>query len=103
MKKRTAETLMEVVIAMTLFGIIMSGVFDFMANQAKALSHRNAHNKLMYHVQKYVNSGKWVESRDNSLGVTFNYDAESRGGCISVKDNATNNNLMELYIDLPRS
>ena len=102
MKKRTAETLMEVVVAMTLFGIIMSGVFDFMANQAQAISRRNEHNKLMYHVQKYVNSGRWVDSRDEELGVTVKYNASSRGGCISVKDNNTNKNLMELYIDPPR-
>jgi prepilin-type N-terminal cleavage/methylation domain-containing protein len=101
MKKRAAETLMEVVVAMTLFGIIMSGVFDFMANQAQTVSRNHDRNKLMYHVQRYVNMGKWADSEDKSLGVTFKYNAESGDGCISVYDNASEKNVMELYIDPP--
>lgn len=101
MNKRAAETLMEVVVAMTLFGIIMSGVFDFMANQTKALAWRNEHEKLMYHVQRYVNSGTWTDSEDKALGVTFKYDADNRDGCIFVSDNKTGKNLLELYIDPP--
>ena len=30
---RTAETLIEIVTAMTVFGVISYGIFDFMANQ----------------------------------------------------------------------
>ena len=37
LKKRIADTLVEVIIAMAAFGIIMSGTFDFMANQTLAM------------------------------------------------------------------
>ena len=102
MKRRAAETLMEIVVAMTLFGIIMSGVFEFMANQAQAISKRHEHRILMNGVQKFVNSGKWGESRDVSLGVTFKYDGTKNKERIVVVDNDSSTNLMELYIDPPR-
>ena len=98
MKRRAAETLMEVVIAMTLFGIIMSGVFEFMANQTQAISRRHEHRILMNGVRKYVYGGMWTDSEDKELGVTFKYDWNN-GGCILVYDNTARKNLMEIYID----
>ena len=102
MKRRAAETLMEVVVAMTLFGIIMTGVLEFMANQAQAISKREEHRVLMNGVRKFVNSGSWGVSSDVSLGVTFKYNGTKNEECILVVDNDTQKNLMEIYIDPPR-
>ena len=102
MKRRAAETLMEVIVAMALFGIIMSGIFEFMANQAQAITRREEHRILMNGVRNYVNSGKWTDSKDIALGVTFKYDNSSNGGCIYVYDDNAKKNVMEIYIDPPR-
>ena len=88
---------MEVVVAMTLFGVIMSGLFDFMANQAQAISYQHEHNKMMYYAQKYVNSGKWADSEDKALGLTFKWDDSDN--CLSVKKIGTSGDLITLYID----
>ena len=53
-KRRTAETLVEIVTAMTLFGVIMSGLFDFMANQTINLAHVRQREKIMYYAQKWM-------------------------------------------------
>lgn len=103
MRKRKAETLMEIVVAMTLFGIIMSGVFDFMANQTQAMSRQHDRKILLNGVQKYVYGGKWGDSEDKVLGLKFSYNANNNGGCIYVKDTVANKNVMELYIDPPQS
>ena len=61
MKTRKAETLIEVVTAMTLFGIIMSGLFDFMANQTLNLAYLKDRQTIMYYAQK------WIASNDVSI------------------------------------
>ena len=79
MSRRAAETLVEVVMAMTLFGVIMSGIFDFMGGQAHYISKLNYHSKAMYHLQKFVNLEKWntdddkKESSDRVLRLKFSY------------------------------
>ena len=88
---------MEVVVAMTLFGIIMSGLFDFMANQAQAVAKLNEHNKLMYHMQKFVYSGKWTSSEDKALGVTFKWNES--GQYLSVNKTGSSGDLMTVYLD----
>lgn len=78
MKKRVAETLIEVVTAMTLFGIIMSGIFDFMGGQANYITQLNYYNKAAYGMQKFVNGGNWTSTvEDTSLGVKFRYDSDT--------------------------
>ena len=57
MKRRKAETLMEVLTAMTVFGIIMIGFSDFMAEQTTALARTKNMDKVMYYAQKWINSG----------------------------------------------
>ena len=57
MKRRKAETLMEVLTAMTVFGIIMIGFSDFMAEQTTALARTKNMDKVMYYAQKWISSG----------------------------------------------
>ena len=57
MKRRAAETLMEVLTAMTVFGIIMIGFSDFMAEQTTALARTKNMDKVMYYAQKWISSG----------------------------------------------
>lgn len=111
MKKRKAETLMEVVTAMTLFGIIMYGMFDFMGNQAQVAGQLNMHNTLMYHLQKFINtdpypnsSTKQITSQDKALGALFVYDTgnSKTDRLLKVMDQGIkiNSNQPIIYFDL---
>ncbi len=57
LKKRIADTLVEVIIAMAAFGIIMSGTFDFMANQTLAMVKMRERDDVDFWAQKWINSG----------------------------------------------
>ncbi len=54
MKKRAAETLIEIIVAMTVFGVISYGVFDFMANQTLHLARINNRENMLYAAQKLI-------------------------------------------------
>ena len=54
MKRRTAETLIEIITAMTVFGVISAGIFDFMANQTLHLARVRDREKMLYAVQKLI-------------------------------------------------
>ncbi len=54
MKKRKAETLIEIVIAMLVFGIISAGVFDFMAQQKLYLARARDRYNMFYAAQKLI-------------------------------------------------
>ena len=78
MRRRAAETLVEVVTAMTLFGVLLGGIFDFMGGQSHYIGRLGYHSRIMYGLQKYVNTrplgaASWNNSQDNSLGVEFLY------------------------------
>ena len=57
MKKRAAETLIEVITAMAIFGVVFSGISDFMVNQTLAIARAKDREKIMYYAQRWVNSG----------------------------------------------
>ena len=59
LKKRTAETLMEVLTAMSVFAIIIAGFSDFMANQTIALARAKDREKIMYYAQRWISSGDY--------------------------------------------
>lgn len=63
--KRKADTLVEIIIAMLVFGIIMSGTFDFMSNQTMALVRMRERDDIMYQVQRYINYGTEYTEADN--------------------------------------
>ena len=59
--KRAGETLIEVLMAMTIFGVIASGIFDFMANQTLALARAKDREKMIYYAQMWINKGVYTE------------------------------------------
>ena len=54
LKTRTAETLIEIVTAMTVFGVISYGIFDFMANQTLHLARVRDRENMLYAAQKLI-------------------------------------------------
>ena len=78
MKKRAAETLIEIITAMTVFGVIMGGISDFIANQSIAVARRKDIEKITYYAQR------WLASGDVSIN-------EADGG--KIKFSFTNNVL----------
>lgn len=64
MKKRTADTLVEVIIAMAAFGIIMQGTFDFMANQTLAMVKMRERDDIDFWAQKWINTSFDLEKDD---------------------------------------
>ena len=56
--KRKGETFTEFLVATAVFGIMMGGLFEFMANQSETLSDIKNRDELMFYAQKYVNTPK---------------------------------------------
>ena len=54
MMKRKAETLIEIVIAMTVFGIMSAGIFDFMANQTLHLARVRNRENMLYAARRLI-------------------------------------------------
>ena len=54
LKKRKAETLIEVVVAMAVFGVIMSGITDFMAEQTKNVARIIDKDAILYNAPKIL-------------------------------------------------
>ena len=52
--KRKAETLVEIITAMTVFGVISAGIFDFMANQTLHLARIRDRENILYAAQKLI-------------------------------------------------
>lgn len=57
MKKRAAETLIEIITGMMIFGVIMGGISDFIANQSIALTRIKDREKITYYAQRWLASG----------------------------------------------
>ncbi|MBQ9903198.1 MAG: prepilin-type N-terminal cleavage/methylation domain-containing protein [Synergistaceae bacterium] len=55
MRKRRGESLAEFLTASLVFGIIMAGLFEFMANQTENLAMIRDRDDLMFYAQKYIN------------------------------------------------
>ena len=73
MMKRTGETLVEIIVAMTIFGIVFAGISDFMANQTLSLARAKDREKLMYYAQKWVNSAdvSIIEADGGNINFSF--------------------------------
>ena len=56
--KRKGETFTEFLVATTVFGIMMGGLFEFMANQSETLSDIKNRDTFMFYAQKYVDTLK---------------------------------------------
>ncbi len=58
MRKRRGESLAEFLTASLVFGIIMAGLFEFMANQTENLAMIRDRDTMMFYAQKYANTSK---------------------------------------------
>ena len=65
MKKRTAETLIEIVTAMTVFGVISAGIFDFMGNQTLHLARIRDRENMLYAAQKLISCSSFDVVEEN--------------------------------------
>ncbi|MBQ6774694.1 MAG: prepilin-type N-terminal cleavage/methylation domain-containing protein [Synergistaceae bacterium] len=54
-RRRRAETLAEFLVAMIVFAFIMTGVFDFTANQLTNAARVKDYDFFMFYTQKYIN------------------------------------------------
>ena len=66
--KRKAETLIEVVVAMAVFGVMMSGLSEFIAEQTRNVARLIDKDALLYMAQRYQQEGNI--SPDNTITVT---------------------------------
>ena len=84
-RRFAAETLIEVLTAMTVFGILIAGVTDFMANQTLSLARAKDREKMMYSAQMLITH--------SSFDVKNNPEAIENTGVKYTLDN----NVLTLY------
>ena len=51
--KRKGETLTEFLTALTVFGLMAAGIFEFIANQTENLADIKNKDEIMYHAQRF--------------------------------------------------
>ena len=51
--KRKGETLTEFLAAVTVFGLMVSGIFEFIANQTENLADIKNKDEIKYHAQRF--------------------------------------------------
>ena len=73
MKRRSGETFTEFLVATTVFGIIMTGIFEFIATQTENLARIRDMDDLMFHAQRYSNG-----DTQEKEGITFTLADSSR-------------------------
>ena len=78
MKKRKAETLIEIITAMSVFGVISYGIFDFMANQTLHLARVRNRENMLYAAQKLISCSSCDVNVDKftlipDTGVEYTY------------------------------
>ena len=86
--KRAGETLIEVITAMAIFGVVFAGISDFMANQTLALARNKKQADMMYYAQRYVISGDYTDREVTEWGVKFTFNKDTNTLTLS-KDNAS--------------
>ena len=75
--KRKAETLIEIVVAMAVFGVMMSGICDFMAEQTRFAARTIDTDLILRMAPKiqdaYYKNGAWPDSpfKDGNDVVEF--------------------------------
>ncbi len=73
-KHRAAETLMEVLTAIAVFGLIIEGFADFMANQTVALARKKDREQIIYYAQRWIASGDYSLTHADNGHITFSSD-----------------------------
>lgn len=94
--KRRADTLVEVIIAMSAFAIIMGGTFDFMANQSKAMVKMRERDDINFWAQKWLNISYDVAGFGATTKTLYKVISLDEDGNIRSKDeNGTNIKISE--------
>ena len=88
--KRKGETFTEFLTAIAVFGVIIAGVFEFMANQTKSLADIRDRDNLLFQAQRFmaVSDDETLKDsdyscRDDEISFTFSKDAK----ILTVKNN----------------
>ena len=93
MTKRKAETIVEVVTAMAIFGLIMAGVSDFIAGQTKNVADILDRDAIMSHAPTILdsyNNGTPLSSPYNNISHTVSKDSSGKiEGITLTKGTAT--------------
>ena len=69
MKKRKAETLVEIITAMAIFGVMLGGICDFMSNQTANVAYIMKRDDMLFAVQEYQNRNLSEEFNINGVSV----------------------------------
>ncbi len=64
MKKRKAETLVEVIIAFAAFGVLLGGVTDFMSTHLKFIAWTKQRDETMFNEQWLTARAQWLFEHD---------------------------------------
>ena len=95
MKKRRAETLAEFLMASLVFGLVMAGTFEFIANQTEFIARINVRDEIMqqaqfsmdYYYYTYAKSTsspkKGILSSDRA-GLKFSFDDDNNPKVLTV-------------------
>ena len=67
--KRKAETLVEIITAMAIFGVMLGGICDFMSNQTANVAYIMKRDDMMFAVQEYQNRNLSEEFNINGVSV----------------------------------
>ena len=83
--KRKGETFTEFLTSATVFGIMMAGLFEFMANQTQSLANIRDRDNLMYHAGRFMTISRDVTgtTNDTQAGVSFDLTSD----ILTVKNN----------------
>ena len=81
--KRKAETLIEIITAMTVFGVISAGLFDFIANQTLHLARIRDRENMLFAAQKLISCSSVDVNVDTftlipDTGVEYTYIKNSK-------------------------
>ncbi len=69
MIKRKAETLVEIITAMAIFGVMLGGICDFMSNQTANVAYIMKRDDMMFAVQEYQNRNLSEDVNINGVSV----------------------------------
>ena len=88
MKKQNGETLAEALIALAAFGILLSGITDFMATNLKFVAWTKQRDNLMYTVQTLATSDDvWNKIlTGNQKNASYDWDATKKKLTIKVNN-----------------
>ena len=84
-KRRKGETLAEILMALLVFGIILGGVSDFIANHTTLIARVKTRDELMYWGTWYINARPENNDGDSYVSSDINLKITSSDGHILVR------------------